>query len=440
MVPVNNLESTLTVAYKEGTATEIALASITNFPTSGVVTLDDGQEWVIKVYDSTDVGNKKLQTLSNAIAVYASAGASGHTFAVGTEVWMTHAADYYGDLVVGPAAATNNALARFDGVTGKIVQDSGIIVNDTDDISGVHGLTATGNLDIGAHDFRARNLTADALTAARVVFTGANGLLSEEAGFAWVTANKRLDITRDAIGATQGDYGLLVQNTTAAAAGSQQWSPPIRWRGYGWETDGTSSMSVDFRAFVRPIQGTAAPTGALDFQASINGGAYSDIFSLTSGGSATLKSSAIGASIPAVNGLLVAGDNARIMACDGEKAVYFGVWGDSYAELSTYDWDAVLAFNFVFLANGGNLLLGTNVCDGTANKCFTLVNGTAPAAHTDNQIYIYSKDSVGSAGATVGFTTESPVVVHDAGGAWTISHKWFVWIDGAEYSISLDAV
>jgi len=57
----------------------------------------------------------------------------------------------------------------------------------------------------------------------------------------------------------------------------------LRWRGFGWKTDATAaSQSVDFRSFVRPIQGTSAPTGALDFQASINAGAYTTLVSITS--------------------------------------------------------------------------------------------------------------------------------------------------------------
>ncbi|MDQ7778189.1 MAG: hypothetical protein RDV41_00575, partial [Planctomycetota bacterium] len=84
-----------------------------------------------------------------------------------------------------------------------------------------------------------------------------------------------LDVTKNAIGATQADtYGLSLVNTTAAAAGAQQYSPPVRWRGYGWETTGGTSQSVDFRGYVVPVQGTAA-SGYLTFESSINGAAYS---------------------------------------------------------------------------------------------------------------------------------------------------------------------
>lgn len=50
-------------------------------------------------------------------------------------------------------------------------------------LAGVSSLVAVGNLDIGAFDFRAATLTADGLTAGRVIFAGANGLLSDDADF-----------------------------------------------------------------------------------------------------------------------------------------------------------------------------------------------------------------------------------------------------------------
>lgn len=48
------------------------------------------------------------------------------------QVW----ADPFGD-VVGPATATDNAIARYDGTTGNLVQDSGVTVDDTDAIQNV---------------------------------------------------------------------------------------------------------------------------------------------------------------------------------------------------------------------------------------------------------------------------------------------------------------
>ena len=51
--------------------------------------------------------------------------------------------------VVGPATSTANALAVFDGATGKLLQDS-TIVNAAGALSGITDLTATGNISLGA--------------------------------------------------------------------------------------------------------------------------------------------------------------------------------------------------------------------------------------------------------------------------------------------------
>jgi len=46
--------------------------------------------------------------------------------------------------VDGPASATDNALPRYNGTTGKLIQDSGVLVDDSDNMTGVVAVTATG--------------------------------------------------------------------------------------------------------------------------------------------------------------------------------------------------------------------------------------------------------------------------------------------------------
>lgn len=65
---------------------------------------------------------------------------------VSAAVWKeTSAGAGTGD-VTGPASSTDNAIARFDGTTGKTIQDSAIIISDGDDISGVDNLDIDGYL------------------------------------------------------------------------------------------------------------------------------------------------------------------------------------------------------------------------------------------------------------------------------------------------------
>ncbi len=46
--------------------------------------------------------------------------------------------------VTGPASATDNAVARYDSTTGKLIQNSPVLVGDTGNVSGVANLTTTG--------------------------------------------------------------------------------------------------------------------------------------------------------------------------------------------------------------------------------------------------------------------------------------------------------
>lgn len=62
--------------------------------------------------------------------------------------------------VVGPASATDNTLPRYDSTTGKLIQGSGIAVDDSNNVSGMGtlssgaitstGLTVTGTVDLGS--------------------------------------------------------------------------------------------------------------------------------------------------------------------------------------------------------------------------------------------------------------------------------------------------
>lgn len=53
------------------------------------------------------------------------------------------------DYVAGAASSTDNALVRFDLTTGKVIQNSGIIVDDSNNITGIGSINAEGNLVIG---------------------------------------------------------------------------------------------------------------------------------------------------------------------------------------------------------------------------------------------------------------------------------------------------
>ena len=50
--------------------------------------------------------------------------------------------------VVGPSSSTANALARYNGTTGKLIKNSVGILDDSGNLSGINNLSATGNLTL----------------------------------------------------------------------------------------------------------------------------------------------------------------------------------------------------------------------------------------------------------------------------------------------------
>jgi len=59
---------------------------------------------------------------------------------------ITNSSPSLGGDVVGPASATDNALARFDTTTGKLIQNSVVVVNDAGTMSGVESLVFDGSI------------------------------------------------------------------------------------------------------------------------------------------------------------------------------------------------------------------------------------------------------------------------------------------------------
>jgi hypothetical protein len=126
--------------------------------------------------------------------------------------------------------------------------------------------------------------------AERMRIDGTTGYLGIAAAGIFTTASgpqSMLDITKNAIAMSESDAnGITLNNLTAAANNAQQFSPAIRWLGYGWKTTATAaSQPVDFRSYVVPVQGAANPTGYLTFESNINGAGYTNLFNITSAGS-----------------------------------------------------------------------------------------------------------------------------------------------------------
>jgi hypothetical protein len=69
-------------------------------------------------------------------------GTAGYVLKTNGSAQLSWVAQTSGD-VVGPASATDNAIARFDLTTGKIIQGSSVIIDDSNNVTGVAAITAT---------------------------------------------------------------------------------------------------------------------------------------------------------------------------------------------------------------------------------------------------------------------------------------------------------
>lgn len=179
-------------------------------------------------------------------------------------------------------------------------------------------------------------------------------------------------ITLTALGATPTAGHSLI-NSTAAAAGAQQYSPSTVWQGNGWKTNATSaSQSVAFRAYVKPIQGSAAPTGAWVLGSSINGGAYNDVFSVDSAtGNTVIGNTGYSA--------MLRSTNAELIICNADLPsrgyVFLGNNGiDSGVSVSS---DSIIGFTGTAGSAGGGTLNGADArCYREAAAHWTHRNGT----------------------------------------------------------------
>lgn len=104
--------------------------------------------------------------------------------------------------VTGPASSTDNAIARYDGTTGKLLQDSGVLIDDTDNVTGVTSLTA----DDGAAATPSINFATDQTTGFYLRAAGELGFATDGNEVAFFDAAGDLSLAQ-ALRETQGGTG-----------------------------------------------------------------------------------------------------------------------------------------------------------------------------------------------------------------------------------------
>lgn len=229
--------------------------------------------------------------------------------------------------VTGPASATDNAIARFNGTTGKIIQNSAVTIADTTgDITGgkYNGLTVsttTGTLTIA----NGKTLSVDNT----LTFTGTDGsTLGVGAGgtLGSLAFKSQAAISTDVSGLGTGIATALAVNTGSTGA-------PVLFNGaLGTPTSGTLSSCSGLPA------ATGIANGALPSGVTINNANWSGTaLSVTNGGTGTSSPGLVAGTNITITGTW---PNQTISAAGGGGSMVYpgagiaystgSAWGTSY--------------------------------------------------------------------------------------------------------------
>lgn len=114
----------------------------------------------------------------------------------------------FGTVVVGPGSATDNAVVRFDLATGKLVQSSGVVVDDSNNVTGVVGLTATGRVTAGSG---ASSGYANGSTLTLVGTGAPEGVVTAPVGSLWTDINATTGAIQWIKASGTGNTGWMVE-------------------------------------------------------------------------------------------------------------------------------------------------------------------------------------------------------------------------------------
>lgn len=93
-----------------------------------------------------------------------------------------------------------------------------------------------------------------------------------------------LELLRNSISVTQNDtYGISLRNDTASTSSSNQYSPPLIWRGSFRNPTGLNSLSSEFRSYISTSSGDnplVSGSGALVFEGQVNSSGYKELIRL----------------------------------------------------------------------------------------------------------------------------------------------------------------
>jgi len=194
---------------------------------------------------------------------------------------IANTAPSLGGDVVGPASATDNAVARYDTTTGKLLQNSLVIIGDTGSVTGVDALTAeslviNNNATLGSSntdtlDVRARIISDIEPNANNAKDIGSSGRNWRDGFFGRTLHTVNLELTgTTSYDGSQGTSGQVL--TSQGTGNTPVWTTP------------TTGTVTSITAGTGLTGGTITTSGtiAIDSTVVVTSGSYADPAFITS--------------------------------------------------------------------------------------------------------------------------------------------------------------
>ena len=213
------------ISYDSGTGV------ITNAAPDQTVSLTDGTAIdVTGTYPNFTINNTAPDQ-----TVVLTAGTGISTSGTYPNFTIANTSPSLGGDVVGPASATDNAVARFDATTGKLLQNSVVLIGDTGSVTGVNALTAesltvNNNATLGSSntdtlDVRARILSDLEPNANNAKDIGTSGRNWRDGFFGRTLQTVNLELTgTTSFDGSQGTSGQVL--TSAGTGNTPTWTTP----------------------------------------------------------------------------------------------------------------------------------------------------------------------------------------------------------------------
>jgi hypothetical protein len=192
------------------------------------------------VLTTTDVAEGTNQYFTTARARASVSAGTGISYNSTTGV-ITNSSPSLGGDVVGPASATDNAVARFDTTTGKLIQNSVTLIDDTGNASGILSQQFS-------------NGSAVTLAAGKIWYDGSTGAWNAGMGNGNITQQigEELFVYGKASAAiTDSPLQIIYQTGTVGASGVITFSPTIAGLTDGFTIIGVATESLALNAFGR---------------------------------------------------------------------------------------------------------------------------------------------------------------------------------------------